>query len=133
SMESLRLLGEKKARVRRDGHEQLVPAHDLVPGDLVLVEGGDSITADMRLVEASKLAADESTLTGESVPVSKHIDPVAPDTPLPERTSMLHKGTTITRGSGLGVVVATGMNTELGHIAALVSDAEDEITPLEQR
>jgi Ca2+-transporting ATPase len=98
----------------------------------VLVDGGDIVTADLRLLEASKLQADESALTGESVPVGKQTEPVAKDTPLAERGSMLFKGTAVTRGSGKGVVVATGMDTELGHISSLVEEAEEEITPLEK-
>jgi Ca2+-transporting ATPase len=133
SMEALRLLGGASARVRRAGHELLVPAQELVPGDIVLIEGGDRITADLRILDASKLAADESTLTGESLPVAKMSAAMDAETALPDRANMLYKGTIITRGSGLAVVVATGMSTELGRIAALVEEAEDEATPLERR
>ena len=91
------------------------------------------MTADLRLIEASKLQADESALTGESVPIGKQVEPVDEDVPLAERASMVHKGTAITRGSGEGVVVATGMDTELGHISSLVEEAEQEATPLEKR
>lgn len=133
SMEALRELGHMEARVRRDGQTQVVPAEDLVPGDIVVVEGGDVVTADVRVLESSKLQADESALTGESVPVDKHEDPVAPEDPLAERTSMFYKGTAVTRGSGLGVVVTTGMRTEIGEISSLVESAESEATPLEDR
>jgi Ca2+-transporting ATPase len=133
SMEALRQLGRVSATVRRAGRLRHLPAEELVPGDIVVVEGGDILTADLRLVDASKLQADESALTGESVPVSKRTDPVAEDAPLAERTSMLFKGTALTRGSGEGVVVATGMSTEVGRISALVSEAEPETTPLEKR
>ncbi|HKL88498.1 MAG TPA: HAD-IC family P-type ATPase, partial [Salinibacter sp.] len=133
SMEALRELGHVEARVRRDGATQVVGAETLVPGDVVVVEGGDVVTADVRLLDASKLQADESALTGESVPVDKQEEPVGDDTPLAERASMLYKGTAVTRGSGRGVVVETGMRTELGAISTLVEEAESESTPLEER
>jgi len=133
SIEALRKLGDVVSRVRRNGAVQEIPARDLVPGDLVVVEGGDIVTADLRVVSASRLQADESVLTGESVPVEKSVDPVAENTPLAERTNMLFKGTVVTRGSGEAVVVGTGMDTELGQISSLVEKTEDEITPLEKR
>jgi len=133
SMEALRELGHVEARVRRDGQTQTVAAEALVPGDIVVVEGGDVITADVRLLDTSKLQADESALTGESVPVEKHEEPVDAETALAERASMLYKGTALTRGSGVGVVVETGMRTELGEISELVEAAESEATPLEER
>lgn len=133
SMEALRSLGRRVTRVIRDGRIHEIDAELLVPGDIVVIEGGDLVTADMRIIEASKLQADESMLTGESMPVSKEIRPVASDTLLAERLCMLYKGTAITRGSGKGVIVATGMQTELGHISSLVESAEASRTPLEQR
>jgi Ca2+-transporting ATPase len=133
SMEALFALGSVLTRVRRDGRVVEVPAEGLVPGDLVVIEAGDVITADLRIAEASKLQADESALTGESVPVGKGVEPVPAEAPLAERASMLYKGTAVTRGAGLGVVAATGMATELGAISALVASAEDEATPLEER
>ncbi len=133
SMEALRRLGRVHTRVRRNGAARDVPAGALVPGDVVLIEGGDVVTADLRLVEASRLQADESTLTGESVPVAKDTAAAADDAPIHERTGMLFKGTAVTRGSGEAFVVATGMATQLGHIAGLVDEAEGEATPLERR
>ena len=133
SVEGLRALGTRSARTCRDGQVRVLAAEDLVPGDIVLVEGGDAVPADIRLVEASSLGADESTLTGESVPVDKSAEPVAPNARLAERTSMLFRGTLITRGSGLGVVVATGSGTELGAVARLVEQAEPDTSPLERR
>jgi Ca2+-transporting ATPase len=133
SMEALRRLARVETTVRRDGQLRTVPAETLVPGDVVLLEGGDIITADLRLVSASKLEADESTLTGESVPVAKSSVPVAADTHLGERSCMLFKGTAITRGSGEAVVVAIGVDTELGQISRLVAEAEAAETPLEKR
>jgi len=133
SMEALRELSRVEAKVRRDAQTQEISAEDLVPGDIVLVTGGDLVTADLRLIETSKLQVDESALTGESVPVDKQVEPLAEDTTLAERANMLYKGTVVTRGAGEGVIVTTGMQTELGHISALVEEAEDEATPLEER
>jgi len=133
SMEALQSLGDVEAKVRRDGQVKRIPAEEIVPGDIIVLEGGDVVTADLRLTEASKLQADESALTGESLPVSKQVEAVDEDAPLAERASMLYKGTAVTRGSGQGVVVATGTGTELGHISSLVEEAEEELTPLEKR
>ena len=133
SMEALRSLGRTETRVIRSGRTELIDAEMLVPGDIVVLEGGDVVTADLRIVKASKLQADESLLTGESVPVSKATSDVAADTVLAERSCMLYKGTSITRGSGKGIVVTTGMHTELGHISSLVESAEESRTPLEER
>jgi Ca2+-transporting ATPase len=133
SMEALRELGRVETKVRRDGQVQEIPAEELVPGDVVALEAGDIIAADLRLTEASKLQADESALTGESLPVGKDESPVAEEAPLAEHASMLYKGTAVTRGSAEGVVVATGMATELGEISTLVAQATKEITPLEKR
>ncbi|MDY7021106.1 MAG: HAD-IC family P-type ATPase, partial [Cyanobacteriota bacterium] len=133
SMESLQELSRTKAKVRREGKVQEISAEDLVPGDITILDSGDLVPADVRILEASKLQADESALTGESVPVSKMTEALEGDLPLAERKNMLFKGTAITRGSGTGIVIATGMNTELGHISAMTAQAEQEVTPLEQR
>ncbi len=133
SMEALRRMGSVKTRVRRGGHAVEVSAETLVPGDIVILEGGDVVTADMRLIDASNLQVDESMLTGESLPVRKNTAELKRDTPLAERANMLFKGTFVTRGAGEGLVVATGMDTELGRISALVEEARDEVTPLEKR
>lgn len=133
SMEALQRLGGVNAKVRRDGQIQEIRAQALVPGDIVILEGGDIVSADIRLIQASKLQADESTLTGESVPVGKMVELLKSEVPLAERKNMLFKGTALTRGSGEGMVVGTGMETELGQIASLVEEAEEEITPLEKR
>jgi Ca2+-transporting ATPase len=133
SIEALRALGTRSARVRRDGHTRIVEAEQMVPGDIVLLEAGDAVSADLRLVESSNLAADESTLTGESVAVAKSAHPVDAGARLADRTSMLFKGTTLTRGSGTGVVVATGLATELGRVSQLVDEAEPGSSPLEQK
>lgn len=133
SMEALRRLSRVSATVRRNDTACTIPAEELVPGDIVIIEGGDVVAADVRLLEASKLQADESTLTGESLPVGKHVQPVAEDAPVSEHKNMLYKGTTVTRGSGEGVVVATGMASQLGEISSLVDSAGEETTPLEKR
>ncbi|MDR8393273.1 cation-transporting P-type ATPase [Aliifodinibius sp. S!AR15-10] len=121
SMEALFKLGRVNTRVRRDGTIEEIDASELVPGDIVILEGGDVVTADMRVIAASRLQADESALTGESLPVSKQTDPVGKDTVLAERCSMLYKGTAITRGAGEGIVVATGTRTELGYRLIVVT------------
>ncbi len=133
SMEALRQLGHFQTRVRRDGQLSEIPAEMIVPGDIVILEGGDIITADLRILQASALQADESTLTGESNPVDKTSEPLPPDSSLMERSNMLFKGTSITRGSGFGIVTGTGQSTELGQIAQLVRNAEAQETPLEKR
>ena len=133
SMEALQELSRVDAKVRRDGKVEKISAEEIVPGDVVVVDGGDVITADLRLLEASKLQVNESALTGESVPVGKRTAPLDEEVPLAERESMAFKGTAVTRGAGEGIVVATGMDTELGHISSLVEEAEEEVTPLEQR
>jgi len=133
SMEALRRLGRVDTIVIRDGIPRRRPASELVPGDIVLLEGGDIVAADMRLVEAAKLQASESALTGESMPVRKQVAPLPADTALVDRTNMLFKGTSVTRGTCKAVVVATGMLTELGRISELVVQAEAQVTPLERR
>jgi Ca2+-transporting ATPase len=133
SMEGLRKLGVSTTVVRRGGQVMRVPAQELVPGDLVVLEGGDVIAADMRVVEASRLQVNEAPLTGESVPVSKTEVVLDPDVHLAERTNVLFKGTIVTRGAGLGVVTGTGHQTELGRISDLVASVEERETPLEQR
>ncbi|MGE3617409.1 MAG: cation-translocating P-type ATPase [Gemmatimonadales bacterium] len=133
TMEALARLGQVTARVRRDGRVREVPAADLVPGDVVLVEAGDVVTADLRLLAAARLEADEAVLTGESLPVAKDPAPVAPDAELPDRRSMLYKGTAITRGTGEAIVVATGFETEVGRITELTESVRETETPLERR
>jgi Ca2+-transporting ATPase len=133
SMESLREMSRVRSNVLRNGQVRQINAADLVPGDIVIIESGDIVTADLRITEANKLKADESPLTGESIPVSKSIQAIEKETVLAERTNMLYKGTSVTQGSGKAVVIATGMNTELGKISELVEEAKEESTPLEKR
>ncbi len=133
SMEALRRLARVTCVLLRAGAVRRVMAEELVPGDIVVLEAGDLVPADLRLLEAAKLDANESTLTGESLPVKKHTDPVPVDAVVMERRNMVFKGTAITRGSGRGVVVSTGMRTEFGKIFEQVSLAEAQQTPLEKR
>jgi len=133
SMEALKRLSKVKARVRRGGAVSMIPAEEMVPGDVVLLESGDVVPADVRLIDSASLQCDESMLTGESVPVAKATGPVAADASLAQRADMAFKGTAITRGSGEAVAVATGMQTQLGRIAALAESAEGEASPLEKR
>ncbi len=133
SVEALRELGQRSTTVRRGGAARVVPAEELVPGDVVVVDAGDVSTADLRVITGSRLRADESALTGESVPVDKDAAPAPADAALAERTSMLFKGTALTDGSGEAVVVGTGMHTELGEISKLVVESDADVTPLEKR
>ena len=131
---ALRSLAAPAARVRRDSIERIVPAAALVPGDIVLLEAGNVVPADLRVVQAIGLRVDEAPLTGESHPVDKQTAPL-PETvhALGDRLDMLYKGTLVSQGRGEGVVVATGMRTELGRIAALLVHAEVPRTPMQQR
>jgi len=133
SMEALRAMGGVRTTVRRNGRVRQLSAELVVPGDIVVIEGGDVVTADLCLLEASKLQAGEAALTGESLPVAKRAGTIPGDPPLAERWNMLHKGTAVTRGAGIGLVVATGMETELGQITRLVVEADAEETPLQRR
>ncbi len=120
-----------KSRVRRDGQMLELPAEQLVPGDIVLVEAGDRVPADGRLIAAATLEIDESALTGESVPVPKQVEPVAgKEVPLGDRLDMAYMNTNATRGTGEILVTATGMSTEVGHISGLLQATKLEETPL---
>jgi magnesium-transporting ATPase (P-type) len=133
SMESLRRLSALKVRVRREGREESIEARDLVPGDILLLAAGDAVGADARLLEAAALETAEAALTGESLPVAKHPEPLPEDTSLADRRNMVYSGTHIAAGRGTAVVVATGLSTEVGKIARLTATAEDPKTPLELR
>jgi Ca2+-transporting ATPase len=134
AMEALKKMAAAEATVRRDGAVVSLPASELVPGDVVALEAGRVVPADMRITEAAQLQVDESTLTGESLPVEKHSDALSDeDLPLGDRRNLLYKGTVITRGRGAGIVAATGMKTELGRIASLIQEGGDTRTPLQKR
>ena len=134
AMAALKRMTEASASVLRDGRVEIISAAGLVPGDIVLLEAGNLIPADLRIVETARIKIDESALTGESVAVDKQTTAVeAADLPLGDRHCMAYKGTTIVYGRGRGLVVATGMQSELGKIAALISGAGETKTPLQNR
>jgi P-type Ca2+ transporter type 2C len=134
AMEALKAMAAPHATVLRGRDIGTVPASELVPGDIVLLEAGGIVPADLRLLESARLRVDESPLTGESVAVDKIVEPIAGDTlPLGDRRNMAYKGTTVTYGHGRGVVVATGMATEFGKIATLLQEAGETSTPLQRR
>ena len=132
SVRALMALAAPESTVVRDGERMRIAAHEIVPGDIVLVEAGDKIPADARIVEEANLYADEAPLTGESVPVAKSARAVDADVGIGDRINMLFAGTVATYGRGRAVVVATGMSTEVGRIAGLLEAAEKEPTPLQQ-
>lgn len=131
SLEALRTMLSATARVRRDGSAQLVDAEDVVPGDVVLLDAGDRLPADGRLLVAESVEADESALTGESQPVEKTVQPTAPDAVLAERRSMAYMSTTLTRGRAELLVTATGMSTEVGAIAGMLATSVEPKNPLQ--
>lgn len=133
SMEALKKLTVTPAKVLRDGSLREIPSDHVVPGDVLYIEAGDIVLADTRIFSLSQLEIDESSLTGESIPVSKQSEGLSEGTPLAERTNMLYKGTHVTKGNGHSIVVGTGMQTELGKIASLVQSAEGAATPLEKK
>ncbi len=131
---SLKTTDTPSIRVIRDGERREISAEDLVPGDLIVLQAGSYVPADVRLLETSSLSIDESALTGESVPVSKKTEPLTQeDAPLGDRENMAYRGTLVTGGEGLAVVVATGKFTEMGKIQAMVSEAEETETPLQKQ
>jgi Ca2+-transporting ATPase len=132
SVRALMALAAPESTVIRDGERQRVAADDIVPGDVILVEAGDKIPADARIVEEANLHTDEAPLTGESMPVAKTYRVVEGDVGIGDRINMLYAGTVATYGRGRAVVAATGMDTEVGRIAELLEAAEKEPTPLQQ-
>ncbi len=132
SLEALKNLSAPNAKVKRDGSIQVVSAQELVPGDIVYFEAGDFIPADSRIIEAVNLKVEESSLTGESVPVEKKEGIIEGDVPLGDRTNMVFSSTIVTYGRGSAVVTATGMNTEVGKIASML-DQDDDRTPLQEK
>ncbi len=133
SMSALRRLSALKVRVVRDGREWLIEARELVPGDILLLAAGDQVGADARLLEAAALEATEAALTGESLPVMKQTGLVPEESALGDRRNMIYSGTHLTAGRGRAVVVATGLQTEVGKIARMTATAQEPRTPLEQR
>ncbi|MBC8570801.1 calcium-translocating P-type ATPase, PMCA-type [Oscillospiraceae bacterium NSJ-54] len=134
ALDALQGLSAPHARVVRDGAEQIIDAVQVVPGDIILVEAGDFIPADARLLESASLKSEESALTGESVPSEKDAaEPVEDGAPLGDRHNMLYSGCSVTYGRGRAVVTATGMDTEMGKIAGLLDNEQDTQTPLQQK
>lgn len=130
AMAAIRGMLAPHAAVLRDGRRTSIDAADLVVGDIVLIEAGDKVPADLRLIEAKGLRAEEAVLTGESVPVSKRIEPVAVDAALGDRSSMLFSGTLVAAGVGRGLVVAAAAQTEIGRISGMIAQVETLTTPL---
>lgn len=133
ALEALKKMLSPTITVLRGGKEEEIPSKDLVPGDILLLEAGDKIPADARLIENHSLRCDEAPLTGESVPVGKDISPLPENIRISDRKNMVFTGTTITYGRAKAVVTSTGMNTEFGKIAKEVMTVETEKTPLEKR
>jgi Ca2+-transporting ATPase len=133
AVEALKKLAAPKARVIRDGKEIIIPANEVVPGDILALEEGDHVPADARLLEVVELKANEAVLTGESTPVNKELAVLPENTPVSERRNMVFSATHIVYGRGKAVVTATGMNTEFGKIAEMVQTAEEEETPLQKK
>jgi len=133
AIEALQRMLEPRCKVVRDGREQVIDSRNLAPGDIVMLEIGDRVPADLRLAEALNVTVDESALTGESGSVGKHANPDPADAPLAEQKSMLWMGTAMTNGRALGIVTATGMATEFGRIARLTQSVGRETTPLQNK
>ncbi len=133
SLRELRTLAIRKARVIRGGSEMIVDASRIVPGDVIVMEAGDAVVADARLLRVAALQITEAALTGESLPVAKDLAPLAVDTLLADRQNMIYAGTHVTAGRGRAVVVVTGLDTEIGHIATLAATATEPETPLQRR
>jgi len=133
AVEALKKLAAPKARVIRDGKEIIIPASEVVPGDVLALEAGDQVPADAYLIEAIELKANEAVLTGESTPVEKELTVLKEDASVSERRNMVFSATHIVYGRGKAVAVATGMNTEFGKIAEMVQTAEEEETPLQKK
>jgi magnesium-transporting ATPase (P-type) len=130
ALESIRNMLSAEARTLRSGETRMIAAEELVPGDIVLLESGDKIPADMRLVDAKNLRTEEAALTGESVPADKSTDPVTANATVGDRECMAFSGTMVVSGRATGVVVATGSETELGRINALLGGVSALETPL---
>ena len=126
---ALRQMAAARAHVIRDGQRKDMPSAEVVPGDIIVVEEGDTIPADGRLIQSTALQVAEAALTGESVPVSKEVGAITGDAALGDRHNMIFSGTAATYGRGRAVVVATGMQTEMGRIAGLLRTAAPETTP----
>ncbi len=134
SLEALQKMSAHASKVLRDGKVQVIPARELVPGDIVILDTGDFVPADLRIIEAVNLKSQESSLTGESVPVEKNNEKIEDvEVSIGDRTNMLFSSSLITYGRGKGIVVETGMNTEVGRIATIINNTEKQETPLQNK
>jgi Ca2+-transporting ATPase len=133
AVEAMKRLTAPKARVVRNGREVIIPAKEIVPGDIVVLESGDQIPADARILEAVELKTSEAVLTGESTPVNKGLAVLGEETPISERRNTVFTATHVVYGRGKAVVVTTGMNTEFGKIAEMVQTTQEEETPLQKK
>jgi len=133
AIEALKKMLHPTCKVLRDSKEQIIDAKLLVPGDIILLEIGDKVPADLRLIQSFNLKVDESSLTGESEALFKNSDPVKENTPLQEQSGMAWMGTAIVNGRGVGIVVQTGMDTQFGKIALMTQSVEAEATPLQKK
>ena len=138
AIEALQEMAAATSKVLRDGKIVSIPSHDLVAGDVGLLEAGDAVPADGRILEAASMKVEEAALTGESVPVIKETEAICPaagqaDVPLGDRKNMAYMGSTVVYGRGKAVITATGMKTEMGKIAGALADAKEEKTPLQKK
>lgn len=133
ALEALEKMSAPLCKVVRDGEVQVIPTRNLVTGDLVVIETGDSVPADIRLTEAVNLKIQEAALTGESIPVEKNTDVIEDEVPIGDRFNMAFGSTSVTYGHGKGIVTATGEDTEVGKIAAMIQSVEEVKTPMQQR
>ena len=134
ALAALKKMAAPEAETIRDGHRVRVSSRELVPGDVVLIEAGNYVPADLRLIESVNLKIDEASLTGESVAVEKQAtDTMKPDVPLSDRRNAAYMSTLVTYGRGKGIVIGTGMNTQMGMIATMLQSVEEEQTPLQKK
>ncbi|MGD9041501.1 MAG: HAD-IC family P-type ATPase, partial [Desulfobacteraceae bacterium] len=132
-IEALKKLASLRTLVIRDGTEQEIDSSEVVPGDILIMREGNKVSADARIIETLQLEAQESILTGESLPVKKSSEKLPPDKEIAEQKNMLFSGTTITKGKGKAIVVRTGMHSEIGEIAKLIQETKKEHTPLQEK
>lgn len=133
AMDALQKMAAPRAKIIRDGQKKVISSEEVVPGDIILLETGDSVPADARIIELFNLKVDEATLTGESSPVTKILEKIGKVMPVAERKNLVFSGTIVTHGKAHAVVYATGMQTEFGKIAAMVQEEGDKETPLQKK
>lgn len=132
AVDALSRLSEPTSSVLRDGQVRRVPTEELVPGDILVLAEGDTVPADGRLFQAASLRMAEASLTGESVPIAKNVAPMAKIAPLGDRRNLVFDGTSVTQGTGRAIITSTGMHTQVGHIADMLSSTDDDQTPLQK-